>query len=169
MPLLVERRVSVRRRWGFFLLLLLCACPPAPGHAKVFPIPHRDDHLRKEIEALESQWREALIHNNVAIFDRLLAEDYLGITPSGTLETKADALAVGRSGTVKISEIDPSDTKVHVYGDTAVVTSRAEVVGTSNDRDISGEYRYTRVYNRRLGEWKIVSFEANRVGSRKKH
>ncbi|MGI8773102.1 MAG: nuclear transport factor 2 family protein [Acidobacteriaceae bacterium] len=171
MPLSAGRPAPVRERWRFplLLVLLLCACTSGAAHAKIFPLPHHDDHLRKEIEGLESEWREALLQNNAAVFDRLLADDYLGITPNGMLETKADALAVQRSGSVKISQLDPSRMKVRVYGDTAVVTSRAEVTGTNGDRDISGEYRYTRVYNRRSGQWKIVSFEANRISPGKKH
>lgn len=169
MPLSATRLTSVRGCWRLLFLLMLCACAYAPVHAKIFPLPHHDDHLHKQIEGLESEWRQALIQNNVAAFDRLLADDYLGITPNGMLETKADALAVQRSGSVKISQLDPSQMKVRVYGDTAVVTSRASVTGTNGDRDISGEYRYTRVYNRRAGEWKIVSFEANRISPGKKH
>ena len=64
------------------------------------------------------------MQNDVATVNRLLADDYLGINPNGTLETKADALAQRRSGTMKISSIDPDNMKVRVYGDTAVVTSR---------------------------------------------
>jgi ketosteroid isomerase-like protein len=52
---------------------------------------------------------------------------------------------------------------VRVYGDTAVVTSQASLSGTNGASDISGQYRYTRVYARRRGQWKIVSFEASRV------
>ncbi len=171
MPLSAERRAPAGTRWrfSFLLVLLLCAYASGQAHAKIFPLPHHDDHLHKEIESLEAEWRQALLQNNAAVFDRLLADDYLGITPNGMLETKADALAVQRSGSVKISQLDPSRMKVRVYGDTAVVTSRAEVTGTSGDRDISGEYRYTRVYHRRSGEWKIVSFEANRIAPGKKH
>jgi ketosteroid isomerase-like protein len=44
------------------------------------------------------------------------------------------------------------------------VTSLAEVKGTAGDGDISGSYRYTRVYVRDAqGAWKIVSFEASRI------
>lgn len=127
------------------------------------PLLHRDDRLHREIENLESQWRTALIENDVATVNRLLADDYLGINPNGTLETKADALAQRRSGTVKFSSIEPENLKVRVYGDTAVVTSRVQVEGHDGDRDISGRYHYTRVYSRRAGEWKVVSFEASRI------
>jgi len=47
---------------------------------------------------------------------------------------------------------------------TALVTSLAEVRGSSADGDFSGRYRYTRVYVRDArGAWKIVSFEASRI------
>ena len=50
------------------------------------------------------------------------------------------------------------------YGQTALVTSRAEVTGFTGEGDISGSYRYTRVYARDAkGVWKIVSFEASRI------
>jgi len=136
-------------------------------------LPHRDTHaIHKEIEALEQRWRDAIVSNNVAEMDHLLADDYIGISANGTVETKAQALALRKAGTVKITQLDLNDLKVRVYGDTAVVTSKADLAGTNGQSDISGNYRYTRVYNRRLGQWKIVSFEASRihdVDARQKH
>lgn len=131
------------------------------------PLIHREDRLHREIEALESQWRTALLQNDVAAIGRLLADDYLGINPNGTLETKADVLAGRRTGQTRITGLETENVKVHVYGETAVVNSRADVRGQSGDRDISGLYHYTRVYSRRDGQWKIVSFEASRMQSRK--
>jgi ketosteroid isomerase-like protein len=148
------------------IVLLLAACLPAvpvPAHAAAIPLLHREDRLHREIENLESQWRAAVMQNDVATVNRLLADDYLGINPDGTLETKADAVALQRSGTMKISSIEPENIKVRVYGDTAVVTSRVDVQGHNGDRDVGGRYHYTRVYSHKSGEWKIVSFEASRV------
>lgn len=147
------------------IVLLLVACLPGFGaaHATSVPLLHREDKLHREIETLESQWIAALIHNDVPTINRLLADDYLGINADGTLETKADALALERNGVLKISSIDPGNLKVHVYGDTAVVTSQVNLQGRNGDRDITGRYHYTRVYSRKSGEWKIVSFEASRI------
>jgi ketosteroid isomerase-like protein len=51
-----------------------------------------------------------------------------------------------------------------------VVTSTAQVQGTTADGDVSGSYRYTRVYVRDArGEWKIVSFEASRILDSSEH
>jgi ketosteroid isomerase-like protein len=153
------------------VLLLTVFLPgiPASMHAAPIPLLHREDRLHREVENLESQWLKALIQNDIATVNRLLADDYLGIDPNGTLETKADALAQQRSGTMKITSIEPDNVKVRVYGDTAVVTSRVDVVGRDGDRDVSGKYHYTHVYSRRSGEWKIVSFEASRLPAGNKH
>jgi ketosteroid isomerase-like protein len=163
------RRFTARN--GAIVLLLAACFPGVPiaGHAAAVPLLHRDDRLRREIESLESQWRTALMQNDVATINRLLADDYLGINPNGTLETKADALALRRSGTTKISSMDPINMKIRIYGETAVVTSQVEVQGRDGERDISGRYHYTRVYSRRSGEWKVVSFEASRIPPGSKH
>jgi ketosteroid isomerase-like protein len=133
---------------------------PSPAYA----LPHRENHaIHKEIENLEEEWRQAVISNDVTRMDHLLADDYIGISANGTVETKTQALAQRKAGTVTIKKLDLDDMKVRIYGDTAVVTSKAQLEGTNGQSDIGGRYRYTRVYNRRFGQWKIVSFEASRM------
>jgi ketosteroid isomerase-like protein len=141
----------------FFVLTLVLACA-TPASA----FPHHEN-AHKEIEGLELDWRQAQLSNNISEVDRLLADDYLGISANGTLETKADELTRRRSGSLHITQLDLSDIKVRIYGDTAVVTSKADLVGKNGDRDISGRFRYTRVYSNRMGQWRIVSFEASRI------
>ena len=145
------------------VLLLACLILLCTSQAHAF-FPHRDSRaLHKEIEALEMQWRQAQLDNNVSVIDHLLAEDYVGISANGTIETKQQVLAMRKAGTMHFTQLDLTDVKIRIFGDTAVVTSRADLQGTNGERDISGKYRYTRVYNRRLGQWKIVSFEASRI------
>ena len=140
------------------MLFLLAAC-----HAGWALPRHENKLVRKEIETLEQEWRQAILTNNVSEMNRLLADDYIGITSNGTIENKAQAVAQQRAGTVRITKLDLSDIHVRVYGNTAVVTSVADLVGSNGDSDISGRYRYTRVYTRKSGKWKIVSFEASRI------
>lgn len=136
-------------------------------------MPHREGHsIHKKIESLEAAWRNAELSNNVGEMGKLLADDYIGISANGTVQTKAETIDARRAGTVRIKSLDLTDVKVRVYGDTAVVTSKAALVGENGQSDMSGNYRYTRVYNRRLGQWKIVSFEASRMhdaDARQKH
>ena len=151
---------SQRTAICILLVAALCFLLAHPAYA----LPHHDNHaVHKEIENLEMQWRQAVISNDVGQMDHLLADDYIGISANGTVETKAQELAQRKAGTVRISQLDLTDLKVRVYGDTAVVTSRADLQGSNGQSNTSGNYRYTRVYNRRLGQWRIVSFEASRM------
>lgn len=102
--------------------------------------------------------------------EALLADDYIAITANGTLQTKEQTLANLRNGSNHVDAIDFSDRKVRFYGTTAVVTSKAEVKGLKSDQNMSGNYRYTRVYVRdSRGAWRIVSFEASRIRESDEH
>jgi ketosteroid isomerase-like protein len=126
--------------------------------------------IRHEIDQLEDQWRTAALKGDIPAMDNLLADDYMAITASGTLQTKDEALANLRSGRTHFTTLEISDRKVRFYRSTALVTSVAEVKATTADGDISGSYRYTRVYVRDArGAWKIVSFEASRIGDQPEH
>jgi ketosteroid isomerase-like protein len=151
--------------------LVLAIVLDTPGlYAKpVLPhnLPHTPKHeIHREIEAMEEQWRQALLTNNIAVIDRLLADDYTAITSNGTIETKAETLSAHKEGRRQFLSLDISDRKIRVYGNTAVVTSRADVtLKNEQQQEITGKFRYTRVYNRNSnGQWKIVSFESSRIG-----
>jgi ketosteroid isomerase-like protein len=121
---------------------------------------HEDN--RHQIDRLEDAWRNALLASDSKAMDGLLAQDYMGITPSGTLQSRADALASLRSA--HFTTLDVIDRKVRFYGSTAVVTCQANIEATTPDGQVTGHYWYTRVYARTpQGQWKIVSFEASRV------
>lgn len=148
------------------LLALLMEIPCL--HAKTV-LPHKlprgpRHEIHREIEDLEDQYRQAMLTNNVAVIDQLLAEDYTAINANGMIETKAQVLAARKEGKRQILSLEISDRKIRIYGNTAVVTSRADVTVRNEQQEVSGKFRYTRVYNRNnSGQWKIVSFESSRI------
>lgn len=128
-------------------------------------MPRAERHQKRhQIEQLETQWRQALLQGDVKTMSGLLAEDYIGITSNGTLESKDDTLANLGSGTLHFDSIQLSDRKIRFYGATALVTCRADVVGKAPDGPVSGSFRYTHVYVRDgTGKWRIVSFETSPI------
>jgi ketosteroid isomerase-like protein len=129
-------------------------------------MPRGEKHeSRREIDQLEEKWRKAVLTGDVAAMDRLLADEYIGISARGTLQSKEDTLARMRGGQRHITALDLSDSKVRFYGATALVTSFAHVTGVNSEGEAFGDFRYTHVYARNAqGVWKIVSFEASRIG-----
>lgn len=141
------------------LAAVFCAGMLHAGQAK--PNKHEARH---EIFDLEDAWRVAVLKSDINAMSALLADDYMAITAKGTLQTKQEALANMKARRIRFTTLILSDRKVRFYGKTALVTSRAQVQGTGPDGDISGDFRYTRVYVRDgQGRWKIVSFESSKI------
>jgi ketosteroid isomerase-like protein len=119
---------------------------------------------RQKIDQLEETWRDAILSSDATVMDSLLADDYIAISEAGTLQTKEQTLVAMRKGKVHFTRLEISDRKVRFHGATALVTSRADVAGSTDEGDISGSHRYTRVYVRDArGVWKIVSFEVSPI------
>ncbi len=128
------------------------------------PLREKKHAAKQQVEALEEQWRQAQLAGDVAAMDKLLSDDYIGISMTGQVNTKAQQLDRMRLHKVALVKLDLGERQVKLIGSIAIVTSRAEVEGTNDGAVIKGTYRYTRVYQRLpSGVWKITSFEATRV------
>jgi len=151
-------------KYAVLLLSLLVGLPAfAAQHVAVHPrqsIDSADQTTIREIVEMERQAREASIRRDAEFSQRTLAEDYVAITPLGQVTTKQDTVSARKSGQLRYDTINVSDMVVRVYGDTAVVTARADVKGHQLGEDFSGPYRYTRIWVRRTGHWQAVSYQA---------
>src|SRR5271154_2720188 len=137
---------------------------PALGANWVQPLHEKKHDAKRQVEALEEQWRQAQPSGDVAAMDKLLSDDYIGISMTGQVNTKMQQLDRMRMHKVALTKLDLVERQVKLIGSIAIVTSRAEVEGTNDGAPVKGTYRYTRVYQRLpSGVWKITSFEATRV------
>lgn len=158
--------VLFRRMAGALLLALLAGNIYARAIVLLpHQLTHKPEHTgHHQIESMEEQWKQALLSNNLPVIEKLLAEDYTAITANGTIETKDQVLAAHRAGKMKLLSLEISDRKIRIYGNTAVVTSRADISAQNGEQKVTGQFRYTRVYTRNnAGQWKIVSFESSRI------
>jgi ketosteroid isomerase-like protein len=150
-----------------FVVFLFCAFAALPAfsaqHVAIHPRPGFDaaeqDTIRQIVD-MERQAKEASLHRDAEFPLRTLADDYVGITPLGQVTTKQETISARRSGQLRYESMNVSDMVVRLYGDTAVVTARADVKGHQLGEDFSGPYRYTRVWVRRNGHWQAVSYQA---------
>ena len=145
---------------AFVAAILFSLCAPARAQH-----PRRNDQYKHQVEQLEQEWRTAEMSGNVDAMSKLLSDDFVGINMSGQVVTKMQLLErMSRQRTV-LTRLDLDDVHVKLLGQTAIVTSRAEVEGTNEGAPVHGNYRYTRVYTRTAsGAWQITNFEATRVG-----
>ena len=136
-----------------------------PAYAFGLHVDRKQD-AKRQIEVLEQQWRVAQLTGDLSSIDRLLSDDYVGITMTGQVNTKAQLLSRMRNRVFVLSRMDLEEMKVKVVGDVAIVTVRASIQGANAGAPVSGNFRYTRIYHRlSAGNWKITNFEATRIPS----
>ena len=140
--------------------ILLVSAAPARGQH-----PRRNEQFKHQVEQLEQAWRTAEINGDVDAMGKLLSDDYVGINMSGQVVTKMQLLDRMRRRRTVLTRLDLDEVHVKLIGQTAIVTSLANVEGTNEGVPVHGTYRYTRVYTRLVtGGWQITNFEATRVG-----
>src|ERR1700722_5406496 len=128
------------------------------------PLHEKKHDAKRQVEALEEQWRTAQLAGDVDVMDKMLSDDYIGISMSGQVNTKAQQLDRARNHKLMLTRLDLGEMQVKLVGSIAIVTSRAQVEGTNDGAPVKGTFRYTRVYQHLpSGAWKITSFEATRV------
>ena len=114
-----------------------------------------------ELERLETVWNEAHEHGDATALEKLWADDMEVAVPKMPVMTKADALKFARSGRMKFLSYRTSDIRVRVYENAAVVTGRLQRTRSMNGQEISDDWRFTKMYVREAGQWRVVSFHAS--------
>ena len=110
------------------------------------------------IEQLEAQLRQAQLNGDVDALDRLIDDALLFVGPDGALVSKTDDLASHRSGAVRFTSHEPSDLQWQcVTSDVVVVALKARLAVLVYGQPIVGDFRYTRVWARRDGQWRVVA------------
>jgi uncharacterized protein (TIGR02246 family) len=117
-----------------------------------------NDASEQQILRLEAEAREATLKNDLEANDRLLTDDWININPDGSVTTKARLMELIKSGSFKIMSIENDEVAVRVYSDAAVVTGRSTTKREGqNGEVVARQVRYTRVYVRRQGRWRLAS------------
>jgi len=112
--------------------------------------------VEEQLMQTERDWTEAGLKKDAAALDKILADDWVGQGPPGTV-TKAEALADLKSGDNKLESITLGDMKVRVLGDTAIVTGSDDEKSSYKGKDTSGHYTWTDVFAKRNGRWQAVA------------
>jgi uncharacterized protein (TIGR02246 family) len=113
--------------------------------------------VEQTLTKIEHDILAALLKKDASGFAQHFADDAVLVTPDGTPQTKAQIIADVKSGDLVVESSQISDLKVRVFGDAAVVTYITTDKGKYKGTDIGGRYRWTDVFARQGGAWKIVA------------
>jgi len=116
------------------------------------------------VKALERNYAEAVIRQDVPALERILADDFIATSSRGELRNKGQEIDdIKPSPDYVMKGFDLDDVSVRVFGDTAIATGRSTLKASYKGRDSISLFRYTRVYVKRKGKWQVVSQQLTRI------
>jgi len=115
------------------------------------------------LKALDAECTRAAIQANVEALVLLESDDFTFTSPDGSIMTKAQDLDTLRAGDLYYESISLDDVSVRAYKESGVVTGRATVKGWYKTFEISGAYRYTVMFARLNGKWRVVASQMTRI------
>ena len=115
------------------------------------------------IRQLDNERIQAQISADAVALDRIYADDFIGVGPSGTVRTKRQVISDFTSADLKFQSITTDDVQVRVYGNTAVETGISTITGQDKGKAVPRDTRFTRVWVKQQGRWRLV---ANHYSSR---
>ena len=111
----------------------------------------------EEIKKVDRDRIQAQVNADAVALDRIYADDFIGIGPSGTLRTKKEVLSDFASGSLKFQSITTDDVRIRVYGNAAVETGLSTMKGQDAEKVVPEENRFTRVWIKQGGRWRLVA------------
>ena len=115
------------------------------------------ERVVESIRRLDQERIQAQIHADAAALERIYADDFICIGPSGTVRTKPQVLADFTSHNLKFQSITTDEVQVRVYENTAVETGLSTMVGQDKGKAVPHNTRFTRVWVRQQGHWRLVA------------
>jgi ketosteroid isomerase-like protein len=134
--------------------------PPPPGEA---PPPASVEDDRRIVAALDTEYQEAVKRNDAASMARILHEDFVLVLGDGKTFDREDLLREARAGAIQYErqDEDPGTQIVRVFGDTAVVTARLWIKGTSGGTAFDRRLWFSDTYVRTPAGWRYAFGQAS--------
>jgi uncharacterized protein (TIGR02246 family) len=144
------------RRTLVAAVLVFAATSTSPGQEQSATRDHGSS-IEQAIRQLDQERIQAQIGADAAALDRIYAEDFIGVGPSGTVRTKAQVISDFTAGSLKFQSITTDEVLVRVYDNTAVETGLSTMIGQDNGKAVPRDTRFTRVWVKQQGRWRLVA------------
>lgn len=105
---------------------------------------------------VEKAFAQAIVKNDAEAVGRFLVDDWIIIDPDGGIIDRTTFLGVIKSGALIHDMMDSADTRVRIYGNTAIVTALTKTKGKFGGQAFTSEERATDVLVKQDGRWQCV-------------
>ncbi len=139
-----------------YLLLVLSAL----GQAGQTP---KDDSQPNKLIFMERLWNEAQVNRDSRALDAMLGAHFVNTEYDGEVSDRTQFLAGIRDPQFNLSSLTIQDTKVSMYGDSAVVTGTYRTKGTYQGKPYEHIGRFTDTWVFAEGRWQCVASHTSLV------
>lgn len=119
--------------------------------------PHTPEELEPELRKASDAYDRALQARDGAMFEKLLADDFMYTGNKGATSNKQEEIKNITSADLTITSVKASDKKFRIYRNAAVETGRYDVSGTNKGKAFTESGRYTTTWIYKDGKWRIVA------------
>lgn len=132
--------------------------------------PTNPEQTKQELIAIEKRIGDANLNCDYNYFRQIEAEEFIFTDANGGTSTKEQDLASEKDCKKSDATYTVDDTKVSLYGDTAVVTGRVTIGRKDKDGNpVTRQSRFTDVFVRRDSRWQLVAGHSSRIPAEKKN
>ena len=119
--------------------------------------------LESHLAQLERQRFEAMEEKDLAFLDKVLADEVTYGHTNGLMEDRAAHLRNIASANIIYEKIEPLEMDVRTYRKSAVINGLLRVRGKYKGTPFDLQLRYTDVYQKQKGKWKLVAWQSVKV------
>ena len=122
---------------------------------------HTPEELEPELRKASDEFDKAFETKNTAMFEKLLADDYIHTNVNGQVRNRKDQIANMISPNLVFTSNKADDKKFRIYRNSAVETGRYTATGTYKGKPFSETGRYTSTWFYRNGKWQMAADHAS--------
>jgi ketosteroid isomerase-like protein len=152
----------LENRGGNWVVLRSAGARVPAGSAKP---PYSDPAAVESIVQFTKRTGDAMVAFDVDALNQIYADEWVTVSSSGKVVTKADLLSDFRSRKHQLVSFELGPMKVQVLGDVAMVQASVKEKRIQDGKDVSGEFVFMDLLERRAGAWTIVRTLGARVGA----
>ena len=146
--------------FGALVLAWSCIVPPVVLAAEA---PAQDSGEVETLKRLGQQMGDAMIARDIDALDRIFADDWASVGASGKVVTKESVLQAFKSGTDTLESFVLGPMDVQVLGNIASVKGSVTERRRRSGKEVSGEYLYMDLLEKRAGTWVVIRSAGVRV------
>lgn len=144
------------------ILLLTClalALPVIASPSAVAAKPGIAALLTRQADA----WDKAIVHKDIVAIESNMAGDFRQIAGNGQVADRKLFLKLITDPALTLDPYEVEELDVRVYGDVALLSGETHLTGSYNGKPFKSHYRYTDVYVRHAGTWKVASVQITEI------